>query len=156
MLTKLTHDPDRAEDLAQDTLIVVLRRMQDGGIREPDKLSAFIFSTARYLHIGWLRKHINKMEAMGGMEDFECLGQKQEDALQATQDAELIRRSLLELRKPRDREILMRSYLADQPKQEVCEALLLSTDHYDRVISRARQRLKEIAERSDLQLINEC
>lgn len=144
MLTRLTNDPDRAEDLTHETLIIVLRRIEEGTIREPDKLSSFIFSTARYLHIGWLRRHVNKMETVGGMDDFESKIQRQEDLLEARQDAELIKRSLLELRKSRDREILTRSYLAEQPKQEICDALLLSNDHYDRVISRARRRLKEI------------
>ena len=154
MLTKLTKDPDRAEDLAHETLIIVFRRIKEGSIREPDKLSAFIFSTARYLHIGWLRRQVNNMEMMGTMEDFECNNQRQEDLIESNQHTQLIQQSLDELRKPRDKDILTRRYLADQPKDEVCEALLLTSAHYDRVISRARRRLKEIAVRSEPQLAN--
>ena len=57
------------------------------------------------------------------------------------------RESLLEnidgLNLERDRQILLRFYMQEQTKDEICDALLLDKDHFDRVISRARKRLRE-------------
>jgi RNA polymerase sigma-70 factor (ECF subfamily) len=151
MLTRLTTDPHRAEDLAQDALIIVIKKLQEGDIREPEKLSAYIYSTARFLYFGWLRKSDNKVELRESMEDFESPFSQQEDIIAAEECADVVNRSLSELPKTRDREILTRCYMNNQSKQEICEALLLSAEHYDRVIFRAKQRLRNIAAKYHIQ-----
>tara|TARA_R110002072_G_scaffold5527_2_gene35309 strand:- start:17720 stop:18274 length:555 start_codon:yes stop_codon:yes gene_type:complete len=152
MLTRLTRDPHRAEDLAQDALIIVIKKLQEGGIREPEKLSAYIYSTARFLYLGWLRKADNQVELRESMEEFESPFTDQQACIAAAESAQVVRISINELPKTRDREILTRSYINDQTKQEICEALFLSTEHYDRVLHRAKQRLKKIAEQYQSQL----
>jgi len=68
-------------------------------------------------------------------------------------------RSLLDgiieqLVQPRDREILHRFYLLDQDKSRVCSALELSSVHFDRVLYRARKRIREIIDRQpDLRML---
>ena len=57
-----------------------------------------------------------------------------------------VRRILLELRTPRDREILTRFYLQDQDKDVICRDLSLDADQFDKVLHRARGRLKELIE----------
>jgi len=45
----------------------------------------------------------------------------------------------------RDRDILQRHYLGDEDKGLICEALELTSAHFDRVLCRARQCLKSTA-----------
>lgn len=45
----------------------------------------------------------------------------------------------------RDKQILKRKYLLEEPKFLICGSLNLSLAHFDRVIWRARNRLKGIA-----------
>ena len=144
MLTRLSRDPHLAEDLAHDALIAVIKKLEQGAIKDRNKLSSYIFSTARYLYYGAMRRHGSKVELMGAMEDFESLVPVQEEVIESDWQAKSVRRSIESLPKERDRDILLRSYFNDQAKHEICEALLLSNSHYDRVISRARQRLKQI------------
>ena len=144
MLTKLCQNPDQAEDLAHDTLMIVILKLEDGAIRNPDRLASYIYSTGRYLYFGSVRKKENKVELWDSMEDFESAIPIQEEVVATNWAAESIRRSINKLPKVRDREILTRSYFNDQTKEEICDALLLSNAHNDRVISRARQRLRKI------------
>ena len=57
-----------------------------------------------------------------------------------------VKRILQELRTPRDRELLTRFYLQDQDKDAICRDLSLDTDQFDKVLHRARGRLKELIE----------
>jgi len=38
---------DRAEDLAQDVLLIALAKLRSGGVREPDRIGSFILGVAR-------------------------------------------------------------------------------------------------------------
>ena len=46
----------------------------------------------------------------------------------------------------RDRELLMRFYLNDEAKEQICQELKLSREHFNRVIFRARGRFRELLE----------
>ena len=48
----------------------------------------------------------------------------------------------------RDRELLIRLYVYDQDKQEICRALGLDSLHFNRVLFRAKDRFMKILERS--------
>ena len=54
-----------------------------------------------------------------------------------------------ELRKQRDKDILMDFYFNDLDKSTICEKLKLSSDHFDKVLFRAKQRLKLLIEQKD-------
>jgi RNA polymerase sigma-70 factor (ECF subfamily) len=44
----------------------------------------------------------------------------------------------------RDRELLVRFYLHDEPKEELCRQYGLSDLHFNRVIFRARERFRDL------------
>lgn len=153
MLTNLCGDPYRAEDLAHNALIIVIRKLKSGDVREPKRITQYLYSTARFLHFGWYRRADNQLEFRESMEGLEVEIDNSEDAIEAAQRADLIRHSLQKLQQTRDREILTRSYLNGQTKQEICDALDLSTQHYDRVIYRAKNRLRTIVEAEQLEAV---
>jgi RNA polymerase sigma-70 factor (ECF subfamily) len=55
-----------------------------------------------------------------------------------------VRRVLQDLNSPRDREILVRFYLQEEDKSSICRDLALDADQFDKVLHRARGRLKEL------------
>jgi DNA-directed RNA polymerase specialized sigma24 family protein len=57
-----------------------------------------------------------------------------------------VRTMIMELRNPRDRELLHRFYILQQEKPLVCQSMALPSEHFDRVISRARKRFRELIE----------
>ena len=56
------------------------------------------------------------------------------------------RQMLDEMPATRDREVLMRFYIHDEEKEEICQDLRLSMEHFNRVIFRARNRFRELLE----------
>jgi RNA polymerase sigma-70 factor (ECF subfamily) len=61
-----------------------------------------------------------------------------------------VKRILQQLPTPRDREILMRFYLQEEEKDAICRDLRLEADQFDKVLHRARARLKELLEAQGL------
>lgn len=149
MLLARTQDHARAEDIAQDTMITVIKRLRTSGIDQPDTLHRYIQQTGKFLHIGWMRKRINNTEFRESVDEFEHKSESIEDTLVKSQVREFVRQIIKELTVPRDREILHRHYVLEQAKPVICEALELTAGHFDRVINRARDRFKKLyAERS--------
>ena len=143
LLERLTADAALAEDLTHDTMIVVLQKLRSDALRDASKLSSYAYQTARYLYLCWLRKSSNRLVFSESLDNLESGIPLPEHQLFSDIDREHLYRSINDLKVARDREILMRHYVHEQSKPEICEALLLSSQHFDRVISRARLRLRK-------------
>lgn len=149
ILRRRLGDPALAADLAQETLIIVLERLRGDGLDDPDKLAAFMHRTALNLATGEARKYYrrNTHADSEAVSAAAANGPLIEDRIDQHRLAEMIRRLLGELRQPRDRQILRRFYLTEEPKQSICASLEVTAEHFDRVLYRARQRFREILER---------
>jgi RNA polymerase sigma-70 factor (ECF subfamily) len=60
-----------------------------------------------------------------------------------------VRDLLNDLNTERDREILRRFYVREEDKESICKRLDIDGVHFNRVLYRARQRLKSIIEAAD-------
>lgn len=146
LLRRLTGDQARADDLYQETFRLVIEKVRAGELREPEKLSAFVQQLARNLFIADCRKS-TRHPTVGGHPAVEASADSGPGPLQrllARENAAIVRRLLAELEPPRDREILLRFFVAERPKEEICADLGLSSLHFNRVLYRARQRLKDL------------
>lgn len=155
MLRQLARNPALADDLHQETLALVLQKVRRGEVREPERLAAFIRSTARNLFIAGRRKEaryspIDEDQEPGGPERvFVDRGPAPSDRVLAEQEARRVRQLLGELRYDRDRQVLIRFYLSDQAKETICEDLEIEPERFNQILFRARERLREIWERED-------
>lgn len=59
----------------------------------------------------------------------------------------IVRRLIGELPTDRDRQLLLRFYVAEEEKERICSDLGLDSLHFNRVLFRARHRFKELLER---------
>ncbi len=154
-----TNDHALAEDVVQETFIVVIQRLRTSGLDEPAKLSPFLHQTARNIMIGQLRKIARRRtnpdteqveSTVGSLEDQHSAAVREQDAL-------IIRQLLAELKCDRDRQILKRFYLLEEEKADICADLELSDVHFNRVLYRARQRfgalVREFEERESSRLL---
>jgi RNA polymerase sigma-70 factor, ECF subfamily len=154
LLLQLTRDPSRADDLHQETFRLALEKVRGGELREPEKLSPFVSSLARNLFLAEVRRHARHPVVSGGLEDGTGTEEREvrdaapdpQTRLLDREDAALVRRLLAELDPPRDRQVLFRFFIAEHPKEEICADLGLSSLHFNRVLHRARQRLKGLIE----------
>ena len=143
LLVNRTHDAALAEDLTHETMIAVLQKLRKDGLRDAAKLKSYAFQTAKYQLMCWARRSANRVELEGSLDHIESGDSMPEKEYISEVERECLHESIQDLKVERDREILMRHYVHEQSKPEICEALLLSSQHFDRVISRARLRLRQ-------------
>ncbi|MEL7025358.1 MAG: sigma-70 family RNA polymerase sigma factor [Pseudomonadota bacterium] len=151
MLRRRAGDADLAEDLHQDVFRVVIERLRDRGINEPEKLAGFIQSTGRNLLIGEIRRSQRRRtytdsDAIDASAD--TVSSTQFSETNDAQEATAVRELLDELRPERDRAILIRFYLQQEDKASICSALDLTDLHFNRVLYRAKKRFRALLESS--------
>lgn len=63
MVLARTHDPEAARELTQEVLLAVLQALRRGQMKEPEKLSAFVYGTARNLVSNYFRARGQQLRA---------------------------------------------------------------------------------------------
>lgn len=146
ILEKRCGDPELARDVCQETFMVLLEKFRRQMIDDPEKLAAYIQQTAINILIASRRKDARRQTFAdsdlidtyidGGetspVNDIEMMGIRKS-----------VRESILGLSNHRDKEILYRYYIHEHDKEEICQHLEIDFRHFDKVISRARSRLRE-------------
>lgn len=131
------------DDLVQETLLIVLRRLREGAIEDPETLGAYAAATASNVWIALQRRQGRQRQI--GVEYAELLEPQAELPPEATLTQAQIRSAVREcidgLRKARDRDVLRGYYLNEVDKPDLCERLGISSVHFDRVLFNARERL---------------
>jgi RNA polymerase sigma-70 factor (ECF subfamily) len=146
LLKRRTRDPQLALDLAQETFRIAIEKLRQGPIEQVERLAGYLRGTALNLATGDGRKHARRATTA----DSDAVDAAADDAagpfehVSAEQTQRLVRKLLDELPMPRDREILVRTYLKDEDKRAICEALGIDSAHYNRVLFRAKQRFREL------------
>lgn len=146
MLERRIADQELARDIFQDTFAVVLTRLRSSPLDAPERLPAFAHQTATNLALGAFRRDSRRRthadsDALDNVADP---GGNPYLALSRDQQRSAIHRLIAEMTVPRDRQLLLRYYLDEVDKASLCAELDLSPDHFDRVLHRARGRLREL------------
>jgi RNA polymerase sigma-70 factor (ECF subfamily) len=148
LLEQRVGNRDLARDLFQDTFRAILMRLRSPGFSVPDNLAGFVRQSAINAALVDRRKRFRRQRYEAPARDADSIGADVTPSpLERLADAELrraVRAMIGELPVARDRELLWRHYVLEQGKSELCAAYDLSTEHFDRVISRARQRLRQL------------
>jgi|SRR5688572_8953903 RNA polymerase sigma factor (sigma-70 family) len=141
-----------AEDLTQETLHIVVERVRARTIEDPRRVFSFAASTARNLALNAARKALRQQTVVDSdlVDELAQNLEMEQSELSDTDDrhlAEAVVAVLEEMPTERDRQMLTRFYLDGVDKQQLCRELGLSPKHFDRVLMRARSRLRTIIER---------
>jgi RNA polymerase sigma-70 factor (ECF subfamily) len=146
LLQRRTRDPQLALDLAQDTFRIAIEKLRLSPIEQVERVRGYLRGTALNLATADVRKHTRRgttadSDAVDGAAD-DTAGPF--DHVSGEQVKRLVRKLLDELPVPRDREILIRTYLEEHDKSAICEALGVDSAHYNRVLFRAKERFREL------------
>jgi len=151
-LTRVTGSTDLASDMLQDAVVTALQKLRAGEISDPANLDGYVYRVA----LNHLRNHRRKdklhagsPERVGDLVDAADASRPAEH-LEADQWASLAKKLLLEMSPARDRELLVRFYLHDESKEDLCRVYGLTELHFNRVIFRARDRFRELLQRRGL------
>lgn len=146
ILGQRTRNPALAEDLAQDTLLRVLVSLRAGGLEQPESLTKYIRQTAKFLHIGLQRRHSEKEPAVHNTDELSSTNNTPDQELELMESRHRVKSLIEQLSVPRDKDVLFRFYVTGQDKGAICNALNLKSEHFDRVIHRARGRFRILAQ----------
>jgi RNA polymerase sigma-70 factor (ECF subfamily) len=149
LLRKELRDFALADDLCNETFRIVLERLQRQPLEDPSKISSYLAQTARNLVIEHRRRGTRQLTVTGHRAAMEAIGDADLDPaliLQSQSRAAAVRKVLQEIPQVRDREVLVRVYLYDQDKDQVCRELGIGADHFKRVVHRARERFRTLIE----------
>jgi len=145
LLRRKTRDAQLAADLLNDAVVITLDHLQRGRIAHHEALAGYVFKVAINLFQNHQRKSSRRDERHVLLE--------QADASQIPSDvpnpdaaalAQLVQEMLSGLPTERDRVLLRRFYLDEEDKAAICRDLDISAANFDRVIFRARQRMKSL------------
>jgi RNA polymerase sigma-70 factor (ECF subfamily) len=149
VLRQRVRDRALVEDLCGETFRTVVERLQREPLDDPAKLPAFLAQTARNLAIAEWRKDGRRRTVTGESEAIAAVADEQLDVgshVEDRQRSKAVLGVLADMATPRDRELLVRYYLRDEPKDEICRHLGLTDAHFNRVIFRARARFRTLLE----------
>lgn len=136
----------QAQELCQETLIVVLTRLRTQPLDDPERLPAFAAQVARNLLMAERRKERRRRTDSNSetVNEAPDLSEGQEADAERESAALAIRTVLQEMKSVRDRTLLVRYYLKDEDKKEICRELGLSEVSFNVVLFRARNRFLEL------------
>jgi len=145
ILLKRTGNAHLVNDLVQETFVVTLKKLRAGELNKPESLAAFIRQTAVNISIDHFRKESRFVHQGGEINPLLSTHMDhKEQEFDGRKTRELLENALDQLAVPRDRELLRRFYLHDEDKEKICVDLALSASHFDRVLYRAKQRMREL------------
>ncbi|MDJ0657127.1 MAG: sigma-70 family RNA polymerase sigma factor [Xanthomonadales bacterium] len=140
-------DEEFVNDVLQDTFIAVIENLRSDRIEFPERLSAYVRRIALNTAFDVLRKirrqiPTDPVNFESHTSDHDLLADLEKNEL-----ASMARQVLDELEQKRDRDLLLHFYYYDIDKNVLCKRFEVKPEHFDRINSRARKRLKALLEK---------
>lgn len=146
LLRRRIGDPAVAAEMLNEAVATAIVHARQGRVADPTRLAGYVFRVAMNLYRNYRREFDNRAELRAGGDDVQQLpGAGADDGLEASVVRE-VRAIVGSLPTVRDREIVKRFYLDEEEKETICRSLGLAPSHFDKVIFRARQRLRALLE----------
>ncbi len=146
ILKNQTNDHQLSSDLCQDTFILVINKARNGEISNEKSLPSFIRSIGINLLIDYKRKGLR--QRTDTLDTFENINDESSKNIEVSFErqrlVEIVSQVINEMKTERDRQILQLTYGSNMDKKDICDELSLTSEHYDRVLSRSKLRLKQL------------
>jgi RNA polymerase sigma-70 factor, ECF subfamily len=144
IIRRIANNTSMVEDFSQDTFLTVIRKIRKGDLRQAESLGSFVAAVARNHTIEQMR--VIRRRASEDLEHADQVADTSSDPLKNLQRSAQIGeiRDVMEELIPRYRELLLRFYINEEPKEKICADLGLTSGQFDGVLHRARKRCKAI------------
>ena len=138
-------DRGLAEEIAQETVTAAVMALRENRLREPEKLPAFVFATARHLVQNAQREQARELAhtTVSNSIGSESWKRDPDAALILEEQRVQVRRALEQLSSG-DRELLRQIYVESEPLEVIAENLGIENAAVRQRKSRALERLRQI------------
>lgn len=147
VVARMVNDKSLVDDIVQNTFITCLEKLRSGALLDDKRLGAFVYGIAK----NKVREERAREQRrpQSSESDADSLPDPDFDVaaiIDRGRRSRLLEECIAACSEPRDREILQRYAIYEQDKPVICAALNVSAAHFDRVLYRAKNRLKTIAQ----------
>jgi RNA polymerase sigma-70 factor, ECF subfamily len=141
--------PEELDDRVHDTFLVVVQAVRKGDLREPERLMGFVRTIVRRQVAAYIDQAVQTRRDQA---DIECgvtvVDGKSDPEQQAmARQKKALMKSVLESLSKRDRDILVRFYLNEEPQEQICKEMSLTETQFRLLKSRAKARFGEIGKK---------
>jgi len=138
--------PQDLDDRVHDVFLIIVQSIQKGELRDPERLMGYVRTIVRRQVAAQIDDNVkarrNQDDLDSGMTLSDHHPNPERSAIEH-QNGELVMRILNSLPK-RDREVLARFYLEEQPPDRICHEMGLTETQFRLVKSRAKARFGEL------------
>jgi RNA polymerase sigma-70 factor (ECF subfamily) len=141
--------PQELEDKVHDTFLIVVNAIRRGDLREPERLMGFVRTVVRRQVAAYIEQAVHNRREQADLETGITVADRKQNPEQEAmirQKAELMESALSALSE-RDREILVRFYLKEQPQEQICREMDLTETQFRLLKSRAKAKFGEIGKK---------
>ncbi len=141
--------PQDLDDKVHDVFLIITQSIQRGELREPERLMGYVRTVVRRQVAAHIDSAVAARRTQQSIDPAMTLSDHQPDPERRVLDKEnqdVAMRMLGALPK-RDREVLIRFYLQEQPAEEICRDLNLTHTQFRLIKSRAKARYGELGRR---------
>jgi RNA polymerase sigma factor (sigma-70 family) len=147
----LRHFGPEALDELHEVFVIIVTAIRTGRLRDPERLPAFVRGVVKRRVALRIRQSIRCRKLHGELsEDLFEATQPVEEKLSSEEELDAMWETLHQLSQ-RDREVLVRSYLREEPPESICADMGLTPTQFRLLKSRAKTRFAALARRKQAQ-----
>ena len=151
LLQRRIGDGGVAAEMLNEAVATAIVHARQGRVAEPERIAGYVFRVAMNLYRNYRREFDNRSDLRAAGDAVQYLpGDRGADEGLDPGIVREVRSIVASLPTARDREIVKRFYLDEEEKDDICRSLGLAPLHFDKVIFRARQRLRALLEAKGL------
>lgn len=157
LVSRRCRDPHVAADLLNEAVCTTWSKWQAGKIERPEQIAGYVLQVTMNLlrnHRRAIAERPEKRADAAKLQELPSEGQPGDETIER-EIAFQVKNVIRGMSSQRDRAILVRFYLDEEDKETICKDLGLSPLQFDKILHRARGRLRKLLEsgglgRSDL------
>jgi RNA polymerase sigma-70 factor (ECF subfamily) len=152
LVSRRCRDPQVAADLLNEAVLTTWAKWQAGKIERPGQIAGYVLQVTMNLlrnHRRAIGERPEKRADEARLQELSGSVEPSDETIErqiATQVKDVIRG----MSSPRDRAILVRFYLDEEDKETICADMGLSALQFDKILHRARGRLRKLLESGGL------
>ena len=152
LVSRRCRDPNVAADLLNEAVVTTWTKWQAGKIERPEQIAGYVLQVTMNLLRNHRRAIVERPEKRADAAKLQELASEGEpgDETIEREIAVQVKNVIRGMSSQRDRAILVRFYLDEEEKETICRDLGLSPLQFDKILHRARGRLRKLLESGGL------